>query len=90
MSVAALTPTVLSAAALITMYLFFKLSAAALTATVLSAASLISTQFILNERRGLEFYCAERCGLNFYTIYFKRSAAAFKTSGMGAAALARE
>ena len=65
-----MTPTVLSAAALITMYLFFKLSSAALTATVLSAASLISTQFILNERRGLE---AESRGLNFLLfIYTQR------------------
>ena len=41
------------------------MSAAALTPTVLSVAALITMYLFLNERRGLEFYCAERCGLNF-------------------------
>ena len=42
-----------------------QLSAAALGSTVMSVAALIIYNFILNERRGLEFYCAERRGLNF-------------------------
>ena len=46
------------------------MSAAALSNTVLSAAALINHAIkSLNERRGLQCYCAERRGLNIYMIF---------------------
>ena len=90
------------------------MSAAALSTTVLSAAALINHAIkSLNERRGLQGYCAERRGLNIYMIFlyaaprpsmllewglrpshgysilFKCSVAALTTSVLGAAALVR-
>ena len=45
-------------------------SVAAFSTTVLGAAALINHVIkLLNERRGLELYCAERRGLNIYLIF---------------------
>ena len=47
-----------------------RMSAAALEPTIPSAAALISHEILyLNERRGLDIYCAERRGLNIYMIF---------------------
>ena len=54
---------------------------------MLSAASLISTQFFLNERRGLDTYCVERCGVNNYVFIFKLSVAALTATVLSAASL---